>query len=62
LDPRVTSRVLEHAIYLHKEGGTEEWRLATPNNQEAAMVVRLTVKDVDLKKGGMDDVTLEERA
>jgi hypothetical protein len=53
---------LEHAIYLHKEGDAEEWRLTTPNNQEAAMVVRPSIKNIDLKKSGMEDVTLEERA
>jgi hypothetical protein len=61
-DPRVMSRVLEHGIYLYKDGGIEEWRLTTPKRQEAASVVRLSIKDINLKTGGMDDVTLEERA
>lgn len=61
-DARVRSRLLEHGIYHHREGDAEEWRLTTPKHQEAAMVVRPTIKDIDLKKGGMDDVTLEERA
>jgi hypothetical protein len=61
-DPRVKSRVLEHAIYLRKEGDTEEWRLTTPNNQEAATVVRASIKNIDLKKGGMEEINLEERA
>jgi hypothetical protein len=41
---------------------TEEWRLTMPNNQEAATVVRPSIKNIDLKKCGMEDVTLEERA
>lgn len=61
-DPRVMSRVLEHGIYLCKNGGIEEWRLTTPKHQEAATVLRPSIKDIDLKTGGMDDVTLEERA
>ena len=60
-DARVRCRISEHAIYLHK-GETEEWRLTTPNNQEAAMVVRPSIKDIETKKRGMDDITLEERA
>jgi hypothetical protein len=61
-DPRVMSRMLEHGIYLYKNGGIEEWRLTTPKSQEAASVVRPSIKDINLKTGGMDDVTLEERA
>jgi hypothetical protein len=61
-DPRVRSRVLEHAIYLQKEDDREQWRLTTPNDQEASTVVRPSIKNIDLKKAGMEDVTLEERA
>jgi hypothetical protein len=56
-DPRVTSRLLEHGVYL--DGN--QWRASTPKHQEVALVMRFNPENVGHGPKGIDDATLRQR-
>jgi hypothetical protein len=60
-DPRVTSRLMEHGVYLGRDGASTQWRLSTPKHQEVALVMRLNSVNGGRVPDRMNDVTLHMR-
>ncbi|KAJ5088037.1 hypothetical protein N7456_011653 [Penicillium angulare] len=55
-------RLKRHGVFQHHASWGSDWALTTPKNQIASMVLRHNPEEIGMGPGGLDEVTLEQRA